>query len=277
MTQPYMKMLELGELTIAASCETQASDETPAFYPATLLVFVEQGSLHIKKDQELFTISKGQFGLLRKYTQSTIFKSYAPEEGSAKTYFFALTNEFIRKVIQDFDIPSDIPAVSERIIQLGSTALLKGLIHSISDYVENDAKLDAHLVQLKTYEALYAIIKAKPSLAAIFREYSLAERADLSLFMNHNYLYNVPLATIAKQTGRSLSTFTREFKAIYNETPHRWIMKQRLQFAKDLMIKEAIKPSEVYLKAGFEDLAHFSKAFKKQFKMPPSKFAQSLY
>ncbi len=42
------------------------------------------------------------------------------------------------------------------------------------------------------------------------------------------------------------------------------------------MEAEYSKPSKVYLESGFEDLAHFSKAFKKQFSITPSDFFKSL-
>ena len=95
-------------------------------------------------------------------------------------------------------------------------------------------------------------------------------RIDLYSFMNQSFLLKVPLKIFALQTGRSLSTFHREFKKVFGETPHRWIMKKRLNYARKLMDSDGLKPSEVYITSGFEDLAHFSRAFKKEFGYPPS-------
>ena len=58
---------------------------------------------------------------------------------------------------------------------------------------------------------------------------------------------------------------------IFDETPHQWILKKRLSFARNLLIQGERKASDIYLEAGFEDLAHFSRTFKKQFGIPPSK------
>lgn len=138
-------------------------------------------------------------------------------------------------------------------------------------YTKEGEDMDADLVELKTNEALMAILKSDPRLVAIFREYSLAERADLVKFMNHNFLFNIPLQELADHSGRSLSTFNREFKMVFNETPHKWIMRKRLNHAHNLLLQGNSTPSEVYIQSGFEDLAHFSKAFKKQFGVSPSK------
>ncbi|MEM6726474.1 MAG: AraC family transcriptional regulator, partial [Bacteroidota bacterium] len=96
------------------------------------------------------------------------------------------------------------------------------------------------------------------------------EKADLVEFINHNFMFNLKLSQFAKMSGRSLSSFNREFRRIFHETPHRWIMKSRLEMAKELLIQPARKPSDVYLEVGFEDLAHFSKRFKSYFGINPS-------
>lgn len=266
-----IKYIHCGDLEIAAGCETDTSKETTAYLPSSYLVFVEQGQLHIRIDQQFHIVSAGEYALVRKYTEATVYKSYKKEEGAAKTYFFALTNDFIRKIIRNINIPNHLEPIAERIVPLESNSLLSGLMKSIKDYVDTGDDLDPDLVKLKTKEALLAIIKSNAKYAAIFREYSMAERADIVQFMNYNYLENLPLETLAIQTGRSLSTFNREFKMVFNETPHRWIMKKRLNYARNRLLQGEQKPSEVYLEAGFEDLAHFSRAFKKQFGMPPSK------
>lgn len=266
-----IKYIHCGELEIAAGCETDTSKETTAYAPSSYLVYVEQGQLHIRIDQQFHIISAGEFGLVRKYTEVTVYKSYRKDEKAAKTYFFALTNDFIQKIINDIYIPNHLEPIAERIVNLEPNSLLLGLMKSIKSYVDTGEDLDPEVVKLKTKEALLAIIKSDPKYAAIFREYSMAERADIVQFMNYNYLENLPLETLAIQTGRSLSTFNREFKMVFNETPHRWIMKKRLNYARNRLLQGEQKPSEVYLEAGFEDLAHFSRAFKKQFGMPPSR------
>lgn len=71
-------------------------------------------------------------------------------------------------------------------------------------------------------------------------------------------------------TGRSLSAFKRDFAAIFSDTPGRWLVQRRLQEAHFLIEKKGQKPSDIYLDLGFEDLSHFSFAFKKRFGKSPS-------
>jgi AraC-like DNA-binding protein len=49
------------------------------------------------------------------------------------------------------------------------------------------------------------------------------------------------------------------------DTPENWLRERRLEEAKYLISEKGQKPSEVYYKVGFENLSHFSTAFKQKF------------
>lgn len=67
-------------------------------------------------------------------------------------------------------------------------------------------------------------------------------------------VYRVSLSEFARLTGRSLSTFKRDFRNIFDNTPERWLKDRRLDEAK-LLIKVGQKPVDIYYKVGFENLA----------------------
>ncbi|MNL11610.1 Virulence regulon transcriptional activator VirF [compost metagenome] len=87
--------------------------------------------------------------------------------------------------------------------------------------------------------------------------------------MLQNYKFNVSLERFAYLTGRSLSSFKRDFVKIFNATPSQWLIKKRLEEAYFLIEKKDKKPSDIYLDLGFENLSHFSFAFKKLFGYAP--------
>ncbi len=272
MEQHTVKFIQCGEVQIAASCETSSKEMKEMYYPHSVLFYTQVGQINATIDQELFTIPKNSFAVIRKFTDASLFKTWSEQEGYAKTYAFALTNEFIRKAFPQIEFSKEIAAVNSRFIAIPTTKNLEILMDSIISYVDHGEDLDPHLVELKTLEALHALISADISIAGAFKEYSLTERADMEKLMNHNFLYNIPLEDLAKSSGRSLSTFNRDFRTIFNETPHKWIKKKRLSHAKALMVTKNMRPSEVYQASGFEDLAHFSRSFKQQFKQTPSDF-----
>jgi len=88
--------------------------------------------------------------------------------------------------------------------------------------------------------------------------------------MIRSFTFNVEMKQFAYLTGRSLATFKRDFEKIFHRSPGRWLHQKRLAQADYLIREKGKKPSDVYLEVGFEDLSHFSFAFKKEFGKAPS-------
>lgn len=68
--------------------------------------------------------------------------------------------------------------------------------------------------------------------------------------------------------GRSLSSFKRDFYAIYQTTPATWIREKRLVKARE-MLSTGMGVAEVCYSLGFESPAHFSRLFKSHFGQTP--------
>ncbi len=275
MDEHRIKYIQCGDVQIAASCETNCERITEVYHPSTLLLYTQKGNLHVTTKDQSSIIAAGEYAVLKKYTEASMFKTWSDEEGEARTYGFGLTNEFLERVISEISLPNR-KRLSESFFRLKPTKKLDDLMESIILHVDTNDKLDPKLVEEKTLEALKALAEADVKILEIFHEFSIKQQGDLEKLMKHNFLYKIPLKVLAVQSGRSLSTFNRDFKKLFNDTPHNWIKKQRLYFAKKMMKEHKMKPSHVYLESGFEDLAHFSKAFKKQFNKTPRDFYKSI-
>jgi len=88
-------------------------------------------------------------------------------------------------------------------------------------------------------------------------------------FMQRNFMFNMSMERLGYLTGRSLSTFNRDFKKLFNTTPQKWLTQKRLELAYYHLAEKKRKPTEVYLEVGFEDLSHFSFIFKKKYGLSP--------
>jgi AraC-like DNA-binding protein len=136
-------------------------------------------------------------------------------------------------------------------------------------YFAQPEKLTPALAQIKTMEVI-ALLLRNASLKNFLFDFSEPRKLDLEAYMNRHFSYNVPLAQFAKLTGRSLSAFKRDFAVIFGSTPERWLQKKKLEMAYFLIAQKKRKPSDVYLETGFENLSHFSIAFKKEYGVNPS-------
>jgi AraC-like DNA-binding protein len=80
---------------------------------------------------------------------------------------------------------------------------------------------------------------------------------------------NLKLEEIAFLCNMSLSTFKRHFTVEYNEAPGKWLQDKRLQRAKEILQEGLLKPSDIYLDMGYNNLSNFSIAFKNKFGISP--------
>jgi AraC family transcriptional regulator len=72
---------------------------------------------------------------------------------------------------------------------------------------------------------------------------------------------NVSLAHIASECGLSASHFARAFTVSLGKPPHRWLMDQRINRGKELLLNSALSVTEIALLCGFSDQSHFTRVF----------------
>lgn len=265
------RLIECDGLHVAGLIETCNTGEHPVYYPSNYLIYVEQGNLRLRIDEEVYVIGENEFVFIRKNTRCVYYKNWSENQDGFREYIFVLHDSLVKEVMQDFDQAPKSMAPLAPVIKFGNAPILEGLMKSIEVYIKGNVEVDRQLIRIKTYEALHALIKLQPQLTHLFSKDSLQVKSDLQAFMELNYTQNLSLGTIASLTGRSLSGFNRDFREIYKQPPHKWLLKKRLNRAKAMMEENDLRASEVYWQVGFEDLAHFSRAFKKEFNVSPSK------
>ena len=81
---------------------------------------------------------------------------------------------------------------------------------------------------------------------------------------------NLKLEEIAFLCNMSLSTFKRHFIKAYQISPGKWLQDKRLNKAKETLEEGQLKPSDIFLDFGYNNLSNFSIAFKNKFGFSPS-------
>ncbi len=213
---------------------------------------------------------KGDVYYARK-NQLLKFVKYPLEGGEFKS----LSIFFDEKILQDFSVEYGYKATEEVdkfvFTRLSGSKALSTFMQSLAGYEQALNSGEAtDLVLLKQKEALLLLLKYDVSLKNVLFNFSAPHKIDLESFMQKNFHFNVSLERFAFLTGRSLSTFKRDFEKIFNLTPNRWLIHRRLQEAYYLITEKNRTPTDVYLDVGFENLSHFSFIFKKKFGQPPS-------
>jgi AraC family transcriptional regulator len=94
-----------------------------------------------------------------------------------------------------------------------------------------------------------------------------------ALEMIHDDLHaDLSLQRLAKAVQLSPHHFSRAFKRVTGRSPHQYVLWQRVQLAKRLLIETRLSLAEVADQAGFYDQSHFSYHFKRLVGLTPMAF-----
>jgi AraC-like DNA-binding protein len=229
-------------------------------------LYVVKGTVNIFDGNKHHKFLPGECGVGRKNHLARYSKEKINDELEKVFVFFdeAFLKGYQQKhksVVNKFKSPGAIVRVEEN-------KLVPIYISSLLPYYSKGV-IDAAFADVKREELLIILLRQRPELAGVFFDFGIPEKMDIESFMNRNYKFNITVERLAYLTGRSLSAFKRDFSQVFNDTPTHWLVQRRLKEAYFLLEKKNKKPAEIYLDLGFENLSHFSYAFKKRFGVPP--------
>lgn len=95
-----------------------------------------------------------------------------------------------------------------------------------------------------------------------------AQKIDLKDFMEKNFKSDMSMSEFARASGRSLSTFKRDFKRMSELSPERWLTDRRLRAAIE-MLRRGQRVTDTCFDVGFKNVSHFSAIFKRKFGVTP--------
>ena len=209
-----------------------------------MLVYLCSGELDLIAPDKKYHLKKGDSFFIKRNHLVKKIKQPSKNGEPFKGLFLQLKIPFLKRMLHEHNIT--VPLVSNPVtakstyVMLEKHPFLNGLFSSLEQY------FDAQQYPSEPW------------------------RINLEDFMNKNYKCDLTVEEFAHYTGRSLSTFKKDFAEVFHNTPSRWIVKRRLEEAKCLMEKLGKKPADVYLEVGFKNLSHFSTAFKREFGISPS-------
>ena len=234
------------------------------FIPDFSFVYVAKGTIQCFDTTKTYTFKTGEFILAQKNKLARYRIA-----GEFEYRFFCFDEPFLKGFQKKHNTSPSEHSSKDTFLKIGGSELLTAFIQSLKPYSTVQNEIDIAFEDLKYEELLIILLKTNPELSGLIFDYAKPDKIDLGKFMLANFKFNVSLQRFAFLTGRSLSSFKRDFKAIFNDAPSHWLIQKRLEEAYFLIDKKNQKPSDIYLDLGFEDLSHFSFAFKKLFGFTP--------
>lgn len=157
--------------------------------------------------------------------------------------------------------------------------LLPELHHADFDLRRKAVKLARATTALELESAVYVITDRLASLQAPLyaalarcpgRSYARRLQVFLRLQRVRNFMSaccdrDIDNDVLARMANYSPCHFLRTFNSVYQETPHAYLVSQRLQRARQLLNSSDLAITEVALASGFENRSAFSRLFRQRF------------
>ena len=264
------KHIDLGNIKLAFTQVCKEELFTDVYFAANSLYYVESGSALLISMDKKVTAKKGEVILIKQHSKLNIQKFKDKSGKDFKSIIFYLFPDFVTEFVRLVKEKKPQPdSVAHNIIHLGKPPLLTDFCESLLPLFGRK-QLDNSEIKQRTFIALNHLSQYNSELLSFLSQNSKPVKIDLYEFMIHIAVYNYSVNELARLTGRSISAFKRDFQAVFDTTPHQWLLGKKIDYAEYLLKEKKMKASDFYFMLGFNELSHFSSAFKKVKGVSPS-------
>lgn len=278
-SNPIARRFEIGDILFAQfKCPEQ--DEPIGIWTQTdHFVHVLNGETTWKMDSGTWSAEAGQTVFFKKGVY--ILPEHSGDDICLQLYFIpdAFVRETVMEVAADLSVVSEPVDSREQAIRVKNDIGLSAFFQAMTVYFMGKEEMSEVLLKLKLKELLASILvgQSNPKLSAYFRSIAASDAPSISAIMEMNFCHNLSLEDFAQLSHRSLSSFKREFRKHYGTSPGKWLLERRLERSASLLQSTGMSVTEIMFECGFEDLSHFSRAFKEKFGRSPNTYRQLIH
>ncbi|MDD4413781.1 MAG: AraC family transcriptional regulator [Oscillospiraceae bacterium] len=237
------------------------------------LLYIYSGKLLIEDGERRIWIKKGECAFICRNHRITMHKLSAGKEAFSSV-FINFKRTFLKEFYSQLDrskLPSNRKRFRQNIIRMPHIPSIESLSVSLQPYFDTSFTPSDEIMNIKLVTGAYTLLQYDERFYPALFDFTNPWKIDILDFMDKNYMCELSIEDMAAFTGRSLATFKRDFRKVSDLSPERWLIRKRLEVARDKMLSEGKKPSEVYTEVGFKNLSHFYTAYKKQYGISPAK------
>ena len=256
--------------SIIDQCIVTAGERGTLFLEQHLLYVVLGGSVKLTCGRQTWMVGKNEMILLRRAQSVSYEKQGSEETGLFESQLFAINDELLKDFLtsQQVQIPQMTEELGTQVSPMSDR--LVAYCWSLSPYFNDPSQVNPGLLRLKVMELLYNVMDCSKNIFRQMLQLRQPVKTDIHRVVEENYTSPISLDELAYLSGRSLSSFKREFQDIYGAPPARWIREKRLSKAQQMLRSSSLSVADVAYSLGFENPTHFSRIFKQQYGYAPS-------
>lgn len=207
-----------------------------------------------------------------------LHSDYVKVTENLKAYLFFFTKDLLTEFActEKMNETSDDEPLNLLTIQCDSS--IKLYFNAIKQLNEQGHATSA-LVKLKLLEFLHLLsLYDKRIFQAVLKSnlMSSSPKRNLTRLLNNSDTLKLSISDLANLSGRSISTFNRDFKLTYGIAPKQWLQNKRLARAYEQLTNTELSVTHIAADLGYENVSHFIKTFKERYQTTPKKLRQRL-
>ena len=264
---------------------TTTQENFDAFLTHHALVYILSGVKQIKVAQnkfdihpgELFLIPRGEYVMSEYITGDHGFRSFMLffSKKTAQTLIEQIDRTLISKQLVSDDRLT-YPGISkkEAVKIIPPNRDIEQLFLSLEKYSQQSSPFLCELIRLKFTELIYLLMDSpyKTLIFSFLLDAARSEVPSLSAILDSHLYSSATIEELAVLSGRSLSSFKREFTRQYNEPPRSWIRKKKLERAAFLLTTTNRSIDDITEASGFVSAPHFTRLFKEHYSATPTEY-----
>jgi len=258
---------------IKLSCYDDKFFKSDIMFEHHMLIWFISGETKIVQADGTYIFKAGDIFLIPRNQLATII-NYPKDGLPHKTVVMHLSTARLKDFYSNLDI-NPKASVSQKIRSFTHHPLLESCLASLIPYF-NMEEIPENIASIKITEAISILRTVDREIDDVLANFDEPGKIELVNYMEKNFMFNMPMEKFGYLTGRSLTTFKRDFKKAFNTTPQKWLTQKRLELAHYQFVEKKKKPIDVCYEVGFENLSHFSYVFKKHFGYAPTTLLQQL-
>ncbi len=202
-----------------------------------------------------------------------------PKEGNFRCLLFYFDDQIIEEFLSNTKVTAFSNQSVPDHLKFGVVPTINQFATSLLTIYQDNNIRNKQFLDLKILELLYLLNNqaSNQKFADFLFRLTLPKKRNIKPFMEQNFHKPLKVEDYAYLTGRSMSTFRRDFKAHFNTTPQQWIKDKRIVKAVNLLTEKELSVTELAYEVGYENISYFIKEFKKRVGQSPKQYILALH
>ncbi len=248
-------------------------------FSRTTIGYVIRGVKYFYMGDLRFQVAKGEVFFMG---PGVHYIEDSPEGGKPfEQIAFHFHSELVTRILSDLSLSFGLNIANDHTcdkcrnqshIAYPAWSVLQGFFSSVGQYVKEGVfEQGSVAAMIKTAELLYLIVSHPDCcLKAPILGNVDPSRESFEQIVRRNIFTGASIEALAAECSRSASSFKKDFRRHFSESPHKWFIRQRLMHSRLLLISTSKSVLEVANECKFKNASQYIKHFKQEYGVTPA-------